>query len=78
MRLGLVALASSPTAVAAGAAPETLRLDVARMVAAQNDFQQLLVLAACSLLMQRIAAENRYILSAGAPFNNHWCRNFFV
>lgn len=57
MRLGLVGLVSGETPVGPSNAPETLGLDLARLHAAQNAFQQLIVLAACLLLIQQASRQ---------------------
>ncbi|KAK9816195.1 hypothetical protein WJX74_000320, partial [Apatococcus lobatus] len=57
VRLGLVGLVSGETPVGPSNAPETLGLDLARLHAAQNSFQQLIVLAACLLLIQQASRQ---------------------
>lgn len=56
MRLGLVHLIQGEIPVGKTALAETLRLDAQRLHLAQNDFQQLVVLAACMLLLQQSLA----------------------
>ena len=56
VRLGLVHLISGEIPVEKTALAETLRLDAQRLHLAQNDFQQLVVLAACMLLLQQSLA----------------------
>lgn len=51
VRLGLVQLVSSDVPISPATVVETLRLDAARLHDAQNNFQQLVVLAACLLLV---------------------------
>ena len=53
VRLGLVHLISGEIPVEKTALAETLRLDAQRLHLAQNDFQQVVVLAACLLLLQQ-------------------------
>ena len=60
VRLGLVHLISGEIPVEKTALAETLRLDAQRLHLAQNDFQQLVVLAACMLLLhQSLAAQQQ-------------------
>lgn len=56
VRLGLIHLISGEIPVEKTALAETLRLDAQRLHLAQNDFQQLVVLAACMLLLQQSLA----------------------
>ena len=56
VRLGLVHLIQGEIPVEKTALAETLRLDAQRLHLAQNDFQQLVVLAACMLLLQQSLA----------------------
>jgi len=67
VRLGMVTLAANPDVIEGGSAPETLRQELQRLMAAQNDFQQILVQAACSLLLQQVAARHGRTLSQGLP-----------
>ena len=77
VRLGMVTLAANPDVIEGGSAPETLRQELQRLMAAQNDFQQILVQAACSLLLQQVAARHGRTLSQGLPpptaRHNHVC-----
>lgn len=58
VRLGLVDLVAGEAPVGAGPGlPETLRLDVGRLAAAQHSFQQLLVTAACLLVVRQARAD---------------------
>ncbi|KAL0028624.1 hypothetical protein WJX79_006167 [Trebouxia sp. C0005] len=59
VRLGLVHLISGEIPVEKAALAETLRLDAQRLHLAQNDFQQLVVLAACMLLLQQSLASQQ-------------------
>ncbi|KAL0051938.1 hypothetical protein WJX82_004904 [Trebouxia sp. C0006] len=59
VRLGLVHLISGEIPVEKTALAETLRLDAQRLHFAQNDFQQLVVLAACMLLLQQSLAAQQ-------------------
>lgn len=56
VRLGLVHLIAGEIPVERTALAETLRLDAQRLHAAQNEMQQLVVLAACMLLLQQSVA----------------------
>ena len=69
-RLGLVALAAMPEEIGLGSTPETLHQELGRLSAAQNDFQRILVQAACSLLLQRVAAGHGRTLSQSVP--SYW------
>lgn len=58
VRLGLVDLVAGEAPVGAGPGlPETLRLDAGRLAAAQHGFQQLLVTAACLLVVRQARAD---------------------
>ena len=61
VRLGLVHLISGEIPVEKTALAETLRLDAQRLHMAQNDFQQLVVLAACMLLLQLSPAGQQQV-----------------
>ncbi|DBA87711.1 TPA: hypothetical protein ACH3X1_004714 [Trebouxia sp. C0004] len=61
VRLGLVHLISGEIPVEKTALAETLRLDAQRLHLAQNDFQQLVVLAACMLLLQQSLAAQQQV-----------------
>lgn len=67
VRLGLVTLAASSDVIEGRSAPETLRQELQRLTVAQNDFQEILVQAACSLLLQQVAARHGRTLSQGLP-----------
>lgn len=56
VRLGLVHLVAGEIPVERTALAETLRLDAQRLHSAQNEMQQLVVLAACMLLLQQSVA----------------------
>lgn len=56
VRLGLVHLVAGEIPVERTALAETLRLDAQRLHSAQNEVQQLVVLAACMLLLQQSVA----------------------
>ncbi|DBA71287.1 TPA: hypothetical protein ACH3X2_011103 [Trebouxia sp. C0005] len=64
VRLGLVHLISGEIPVEKAALAETLRLDAQRLHLAQNDFQQLVVLAACMLLLQQSLASQQQVGSS--------------
>ena len=59
VRLGLVQLIQGEIPVEKTALAETLRLDAQRLHLAQNAFQQLVVLAACMLLLQQSLASQQ-------------------
>ena len=61
VRLGLVSLIQGEIPVEKTALAETLRLDAQRLHLAQNDFQQLVVLAACMLLLQQSLAAQQQV-----------------
>ncbi len=65
VRLGLLHMAAGSDSADPAAAAETLACDLGRLRAAQNAFQQLVVLAACSLLLHRTAAARGRTLSPG-------------
>ena len=65
VRLGLLSIAAGSEPVDPTAAPETLAFDLGRLRDAQTAFQQLIVLAACSLLLHRTAAGRGRALSSG-------------
>ena len=65
VRLGLLHMAAGSQPADPAAAAETLACDLGRLRAAQNAFQQLVVLAACSLLLHRTAAACGRALSPG-------------
>lgn len=56
VRLGLVHLVAGEIPVERTALAETLRLDAQKLHSAQNELQQLVVLAACMLLLQQSVA----------------------
>ena len=65
VRLGLLHAAAASEPVDPAAAAETLACDLGRLRAAQTAFQQLVVLAACSLLLHRTAAARGRVLAPG-------------
>lgn len=67
VRLGLVHLIQGEIPVEKTALAETLRLDAQRLHLAQNDFQQLVVLAACMLLLQQSLASQQQSGGANMP-----------
>ena len=67
VRLGLVHLIQGEIPVEKTALAETLRLDAQRLHLAQNDFQQLVVLAACMLLLQQSLAGQQQQAGRAMP-----------
>ena len=65
LRLGLLHAAAASAPVDPAATAETLACDLGRLRAAQTAFQQLVVLAACSLLLHRTAAARGRVLAPG-------------